>query len=344
MQGQALGGRLSRRAVVGGLAALGVAEIGLALFSACGLGSSAAQVRSIGTLSGSSRDASRIYWEAFLAGMRDLGWNAGQNLRIEWRFGNGSNDQLDRFADELRQMQVDVIVTSATQATIAAKRATTTIPIVMTSAADPVGSGLIDSLAHPGGNVTGLSFSLGPALSKGIEWLERIVPRLSRLALVYDHSNEAAAAWMPDIRATAQAMQFEILDLDARTPEDLASVFEAARVWRADALCSVPEPAFVTGEFGQRFGELARAYRLPSTHANRSYVLAGGLMSYNASSTALYRRSAAYVDKILHGSRPADMPVEQPREFEFTISVETAQLLGLTVPPDVAAQVTEWIG
>ena len=267
---------------------------------------------------------------AFTRGMRDLGYVEGKNLVIEWRFGEGRAELFPVLAAELVRLKVDVIVSAGTESTRAAQKATSTIPIVMSIAPDPVGSGLIKSLAQPGGNTTGLttiSSELGP---KHLEMLLTMVPKLSRVALLMNPANVATAAALKRVQTATQTMRVKLLPVDARSPQEIESAFSIMIKEKAGAII-VMQDGVLNNQIRQ-IAELAAKNRLPSIFQRREYVEAGGLMSYGANQADLFRRAATYVDKILKGAKPADLPVEQPTKFELFINGKTAKALGLKIP------------
>jgi putative ABC transport system substrate-binding protein len=282
----------------------------------------------IGFLGGTSRSinqASRI--EAFRQGLGELGYIEGKNIVIEWRHHEGNLDRLPALAAELVRLKVDIIITAGPPAIRAAKEATTTIPIVMTGVGDPVGSGFVASLARPGGNITGLS-SLAPELSgKRLEILKEIIPRLSRVAVFGTSTSpdNPESLREVDLAAGVFKVKLQYLDvLDPRDPKEIETAFRAASKGRAEAVLMM-----VTGAVGaahrSQILELAVKSRLPVIYSGRSFVEAGGLMSYGVNNTDMDRRAATYVDKILKGTKPADLPVEQPTKFEFIINLKTAK-------------------
>ena len=274
--------------------------------------------------------------EAFRQGLRDLGYIEGKNIAIESRTVANRADRLSVLADELVDPKVDVIVAAGSQAVHAAQRTTKSIPIVMTSSSDPVGTGFVASLAHPGGNITGLSI-LGPDLStKRLEMLKEVVLGVSRVAVFWNPDDPAANLSLRETEdaAKAQAMHLQILEI--REASDFESAFRAANNGRARALMLLPAPIVDTQ--AKQIAELALKDNLPAISPVSEFPNAGGLMSYGANLADLYRRAATYVDKILKGAKPADLPVEQPQKFELVINLKTAKQIGLTIPPNVLAR------
>jgi ABC-type uncharacterized transport system substrate-binding protein len=275
--------------------------------------------------------------EAFRQGLRDLGYVEGKNIVIEWRSAEGNLDRVPALAAELVQLKVDVIVTAGQGATRPAKAATSTIPIVMAQDADPIANGFVASLARPGGNITGLS-ALGPEISgKQLELLMEIVPKLSHVAVFGTSTRAEDARSLDEIKRAAGAMKVQVQYLDVLNPKDIETVFRAAAKGRADAFLW-----HVSGSVGRAHRtqviELAAKSRRPAIYNGRVWVEEGGLMSYGANAVDLDRRAATYVDKILKGAKPAELPVEQPIKFELAINLKAAKQIGLTIPPNVLAR------
>jgi putative tryptophan/tyrosine transport system substrate-binding protein len=310
----------------------------LALF--CGAVAEAQQptrIPRIGFLSGSPPSSIKASTEAFRQGLRDLGYVEGKNIVIEWRSAEGKGDRLPALAADLVRLKVDLIVTAGPLVTRAAKEATSTIPIVMAQDPDPVGNGFVASLARPGGNITGLS-RLAPELSgKQLELLKEIVPKLSRVAVIGTSTRPGNAQTLREVELAAGAFGVQLQYLDILSPKDIETAFQAAVRERADGALW-----FVTGSIGnphrKKIADLAVSSRLPVIYFQRDHVEAGGLMSYGVNEVDLYRRAATYVDKILKGTKPADLPVEQPIKFEFIINLKAAKQIGLTIPPNVLAR------
>jgi putative ABC transport system substrate-binding protein len=278
---------------------------------------------------------------AFLSAMRELGWIEGKNVVFEGRYADNRLERLPALAEELVRLNVDVIVGIGTLAPLAAKRATSTIPIVMGAAGDPVGSGLVASLAQPGGNVTGMSLMAPDLGGKRLELLKELLPRLARVAVLWNAANPYSANVFKETLAAGRVLGVQLQSLGVRNPEDLDGAFEAARQQHPDALVSVEDP--FTSSYRKRITDFAIAARLPSLYGLREDVDAGGLLSYGANLAELYRRAAGYVDKILKGAKPADLPVQQPTTFELVINLKTARLLGLEIPPTLLALADEVI-
>jgi putative ABC transport system substrate-binding protein len=278
-----------------------------------------------------SGNANRI--EAFRQGLRELGYVEGENIVIEYRSGEGNRDRVPALAVELVHLKVDVIVTAGASTTRSAKAATTTVPIVMAQDIDPVESGFVTSLARPGGNITGLS-TLAPELSgKRLELLKEIVPKLSRVAVLGTSTVPGHSQMIREIERAAKAFSVKLQYLDVLDSKSIENAFRAASKERAEAILTLQSPIV----FSQRAQilDLAVKNRLPVMYFQTEYVDAGGLMSYSANLNDLARRAATYVDKILKGAKPSDLPVEQPKKFDFVINLKAAKQIGLTVPPNV---------
>jgi putative tryptophan/tyrosine transport system substrate-binding protein len=285
----------------------------------------------IGYLGSSASNSARI--EAFRQGLRELGYVEGKNIVIEYRYAEGKPDRERALAAELIRLKVDVIVTGGSTATRPAQVATVTIPIVMTQDSDPVGNGFVASLARPGGNITGLS-TLAPEISgKQLELLKDIVPRLSRVAVFGTSTQPGTAQSLKEMELAAGAFGVKLQSLDVLDPKNIENAFQAARKGRADAAFVLGSPVFNSQR--TQVVELAVKSRLPATYPFPEFVEAGGLMSYGVSSTDLFRRAATYVDKILKGAKPSDLPVEQPAKFELIINLKAAKQIGLTIPQRV---------
>ena len=294
------------------------------------------KVPRIGFLFGASPSANAGRIEAFRQGLRELGYIEGKNVIIEVRYAEGKLDRLPALAAELVRLNVDLIVTVGPAVTRPVKETTNTIPIVMAFDSDPVGSGFIASLARPGGNITGLS-SLSPELTgKRLELLKETVPKLLRVAVLGNPGNTATALNFKEAEVAAQAYGLQVQSLEVRGPNDLDSAFSTMIKGRADALLPLGDSVVVFHR--ERIVNFAAKNRLPSMHGDKAWVDAGGLMSYGPDILDNFRRAATYVDKILKGTRPADLPVEQPTKFEFVINLKTAKQIGLTIPPNVLAR------
>lgn len=271
---------------------------------------------------------------AFLDGLRALGWVAGKTVAIEYRSAKWNAELFDDLAEELVRLKVDVIVTAAGDAAPkAARRATSTIPIVMAAAGDPVAVGLAASLARPGGNVTGVS-SMAPELAaKRLELLKEVAPRVSRLAVLWDSTSAFSALELRATQAGANALGFTLKPIDVKNAAELARAFTLLEKDRPDALTMFSGP--LTTGYRQLVADLAKKHKWPTVFGAKEFVEAGGLMSYSTSFAESFRRAAAYVDKILRGNKPGDLPIEQPTKFELVVNLKTAKTLGLTIPPSV---------
>ena len=296
----------------------------------------------IGFLETSSPSPGRVrLLETLRATLRELGYVEGQNIAFESRFEEGKIDQLPGLAAELVGLKVDVIVTSGTPASLAAKQATLTIPIVMAQLADPVGSGLVASLGRPGGNVTGLSTQDADLSGKRLGLLKEVVPKVSRIALLIDETNPGTVLITKGTQAAARSTGVQLQSLGVRDPGELDRAFSAMKEARAGALIVESSSMLFTSR--TRLADLALKNRLPTMFAQREYAEAGGLMAYSADFLDLFRRTAAFVDKILKGAKPADLPIEQPTKFELVINLKTAKALGLTIPQSLLRRVDEVI-
>jgi putative ABC transport system substrate-binding protein len=296
----------------------------------------------IGWLTGSSLSANSARREAFRQGLRELGYIEGKNIVIEWRSAEGKLDRLPALAAELVRLKVDIIVTAGAIVTRAAKEATSTIPIVMTQDVDPVGTGFVASLARPGGNITGLS-RLAPELSgKQLELLKEIIPKLSRVAVFGTSTQPGNAQMLREVEPAAKAFGVKLQYLDVLSPKDIETAFRAAGKGRAEAVLMLVSGG-VAGAHRTEIAELAVKSRLPVIYPNSQFVEAGGLMTYGVNYADLDRRAATYVDKILKGRTPADLPVEQPMRFEFIVSLIAADKIGLKIPPNVLVRATKVI-
>ena len=294
----------------------------------------------LGAYAHTSSEAAHI-WGALLQGLRDLGYVEGQNLVVEGRFYGDRLDRLPALASELVRERVDVIVAGAPPAPEEAKRATSTIPIVMALHTDPVAGGLVATLAKPGGNVTGLSTMTPELWGKRLQLLKDVVPRLSRVAVLADGTSPMLRLDVRQLESAAQALQIQLQVGEARAPRDLDAAFSAATRARPGALIVLTGPMSY-GERG-RITELAARNRLPAVYGIKEAAKVGGLMSYGVDFVHLYRRAATYVDKVLKGAKPADLPVEQPTKFDLVVNLRTAKALGLTIPQGVLAQADEVI-
>jgi ABC-type uncharacterized transport system substrate-binding protein len=323
---------MDRRAFLAGAAALLAAPL-------AGEAQPAGKVWRIGFVRGSAPPAAEI--EAFRQGLRELGYVEGKNIGILFRWAEGRDERLPALVADLIRLNVDLIVSSAPAATRAAKEATTTIPIVMVTVADPVAFGFVRSLAHPGGNVTGFAFQHPELSGKRLALLKEMMPKLSRVAVLWNADNPYKAFDMKEVEAAAQASGVMLLSLPVRGVDGLDSAFDTARHGSAGCLITLEDPFTIAHQ--ARIVELAQRYRLPALYGRRIYVDAGGLMSYGPDPIDQYRRAAIHVDKILKGVKPSDLPVEQPTKFELVINLKTAKALGLTIPSSLLLQADQVI-
>jgi putative tryptophan/tyrosine transport system substrate-binding protein len=327
---------MNRRDTIFALAALGV--VGGPRAS---LAQQSGKVWHVGFLSLGPATLNAQSTDAFLKGMRQLGYVEGRNLVIEWRFADGKFERLPAMAAELVQLKVDVIVAVASAAIGAAQKATTTIPIVMATTGDPVGSGFVKSLARPGGNITGLSNMNGDTGAKDVDLLVSLVPKLSRAGLLVTPTSTTYRAILESVQAGAQRAGVKLLVAEASTLQEIENAFATLTRENAEALIVGSAPLFSVHR--QRIVELAMRYRIPSIFGNRFYVEAGGLMSYGMNSTDNYLRAATYVDKILKGAKPGDLPVEQPVRLELVINLKAARAIDLTIPKSILLRADEVI-
>ena len=295
----------------------------------------------IGMLETVSRELNAANLDAFQQGLRELGYVEGRNLTIEYRSADGRSERFPGLVAELIGLKVDLIVTRGTPASLAAKRATQTIPVVMANAGEPVESGLVASLAHPGANVTGLSSLTVRIEAKRLALLRELVPTIARIAALYNMSSPANPPQWKEVETAARSLGLQAQLLDARKPEDLAAAFDLATKQHADGLIVGQEGLLQANR--KRIVELAATHRLPAIYRSMEFIEAGGLMAYGPSYPDLYRRAATYVDKIFKGAKPGDLPVEQPTKFELIINLKTAKALGLTIPPALLLRADEVI-
>jgi putative ABC transport system substrate-binding protein len=287
----------------------------------------------IGVLAGGSPSSTSPLREAFREGLREFGYVEGENIILEFRYGEAKGERLPDLAAELVRLKVDVIVTSSTPAIQAVKEATRTIPVVMAFSGDPVGTGLVASLSKPGGNITGLS-DIGPEISgKQLELLKEAFPTISRVAFLFNPSNQGNRLRLKATELTAGELKVQIQPFEVRSATDFEKVFSAISKGEAQALMTVRDPAIYNNQI--RIVQFATQNRLPTMHMDSVPVEAGGLMSYGPNVPDLFRRAAAYVDKILKGAKPADLPVARPTKFELVVNLKTAKQIGLTIPQSV---------
>ncbi|HEV2054454.1 MAG TPA: ABC transporter substrate-binding protein [Methylomirabilota bacterium] len=302
----------------------------------------AGRVYRIGLLEYSAPDAARqAWWIVFRQRMRELGYVEGQNVTFEPRWAQDDNDRLSKLAAELVGLKVDLIVTAASPSALAAKRATATIPIVMATGADPVAVGLVASLRQPGGNVTGMTTINSELAAKRLELLRIVAPRAARIAILWEERNLNSRLAVDGTEAAAKTAGFTIHSVPVRSPAEIEAAFATVVRGRAGALSIVPSPMLFSHR--KRLAELAMKHRLPTIGGNREYAEAGGLVSYGADFRDMFRGAAVYVDKILKGAKPADLPVEQPTKFELVINLKTAKALGLTIPHSLLLRADEVI-
>jgi putative tryptophan/tyrosine transport system substrate-binding protein len=324
--------------------------IGLAVILAVGLvlaplaaeAQQPGKVYRVGILSGGSPEKNAPQIETFLKALHDMGWIDGQNAIIEWRSAEGRTDRLGALAAELVHIKVDVIVTVAsTPATVAVKRATTTIPVVMVAAGAPVETGLVASLARPGGNITGSTTLGGEVASKRLDFVKELIPKATQVALLWNPDNPANASLYRELMQKTQQAQLKLLSVEVRYAKEFDKGFALLERQRPDALLLTGDPMHLV-HMG-RVIEFTAKHQLPAIYNVRESVLQGGLMSYGANQPELYKRAATYVDRILKGSKPADLPVEQPTKFELLINLKTARALRLTIPRTLILQADQVI-
>jgi putative ABC transport system substrate-binding protein len=324
---------MGKKAIIALLVSLAVTSVHLAQAQ------QPTKVPRIGYLTGATPDGQSARIEAFRQRLRELGYVEGKNIVIEYRYAEEKTDQLPTLAADLVRLKVDVIVTAGPTATRAAKEATSTIPIVMAQDPDPVGNGFVASLARPGGNITGLSTHAPELGGKRLELLKEIVPKLSRVAVLGTSTRPGIAQELKEVEFAAGALKVNLQYLDVLDPKDIETAFRAAGKGRADGVLMMVAGAIFNSNRTQ-IVKLAAKSRLPAIYGagGREYVEAGGLVTYSANITDLDRRAATYVDKILKGAKPADLPVEQPTKFEFIINLKAAKQISLTIPPNVLAR------
>jgi len=302
----------------------------------------AGKVPRIGYLRSTSPSDRPPLLDAFRQGLRELGWVEGRNIVIDYRYAEGRFDRLPDLAAELVRLKVDIIVASPTPAAAAAKNATQTIPIVMIAVTDPVGLGLIASLARPGGNVTGLSYSVGPEIiGKQLELLKETVPKVRRVAILSNPANPSQPLSRRELKVAARSLGVQLQLLEAQGPNEFDGAFAAMATERVGALVVMSDS--MLNSHRTRLADLAARSRLPAAYGLRENVEAGGLVSYGPSVRDLFRRSATYVDKILKGAKPADLPVERPTKFDLVINLKTVKALGLTIPQSLLGRADEVI-
>jgi putative ABC transport system substrate-binding protein len=279
--------------------------------------------------------------EALQTGLRELGYVEGKNLKVEYRFGGQQSERLDAIASELVELRPDGIVTAGTPAVFAAKRATTTIPIVMAPVGDPVRYGIVTNLAHPGGNITGVTLYRSELGGKRVEVLKEVLPAITRLGALGNAANPATQFWWEEVQLAAQALGLEPALFTVREPNELTAAFATMQRNGADAVVVETDGMLISAQ--RQITTLLIEHRLPAIHEMSEFVQDGGLISYGPNITEVIRRSATFVDKILKGIKPADLPIEQPKKFELVINLKTSKALGLTVPPSLLARADEVI-
>ena len=319
---------MERRAFIAGL------SFGLLGVPGAGEAQPAAKAPRIGWLGGPTRESAEVFVREFRRGLKDLGWVEGQNIVIEWRFAGGRAERLPDLAAELVRLRVDLIVVPSTPTALAAKNATKTIPLVTVGGGDPVELGLVASLARPGGNITGLSSNLGPEIAgKQLEVLKETVPKVSRMAVLWNPTTPGNALALREAEITARALAVELQLLEARSASDFDGAFAAMTTGRAGALLILGDVMFTTHR--RRLAALAVKSRLPAIYGGREFVDEGGLLCYGAKLSDNFHRAAVYVDKILKGAKPGDLPIERPTTFQLVVNLKTAKALGLTIPPSL---------
>jgi putative ABC transport system substrate-binding protein len=311
-----------------------------AIWPVAALAQQARKLPTIGFLGSSTPSGMSRWIAAFVQRLREFGWIEGRTIAIEYRYAEGHTERYTEVAAEFVRLKVDVIVTYGTPSSAAVKQAPTVIPIVFAAAADPVGNGLVASLARPGGNITGLSLQQSDIVGKKLDLLREMLTGLRRLAIMGNLGNPATVLEIGEIRVAANRLGLDIISLDIRRAEDIAPAFDAVN-GRAEALYVSTDPLIFTNV--SRINTLALGARLPTIHNGKEYIESGGLMSYGPNYPDLFRRAADFVDKILRGAKPADFPVEQPTKFDLIINLTTAKALGLTIPPSLLARADEVI-
>jgi putative ABC transport system substrate-binding protein len=318
------------RLLISGICAL------LFVFCASAKAQQAGKVPTVGVLLALPHSAISDRIQAFQHGLSQLGYVEGKNMIVEYRYADGKFDRLPDLAKELATLKVDVIVTGGPTATRPAKKATATIPIVMAQDTDPIGNGFVESLARPGGNITGLSNYHPDLTGKQLELLKEIVPKLTRVAVLGNSKEPGNVQAIQETKLAGTGLKLQLRYLDVQNPHEIKNAFEAAIKERADALLILSSPLATSHR--TELAQLALKNRLPTMYQVSESVEAGGLMTYGVSTADLWRRAATYVDKILRGAKPADLPVEQPTKFELVINLKTAKQIGLTIPPTVLAR------
>jgi len=330
--------RFTRRAFTRDLAAL-VGSLGLVCLPVKAYAQKPASPRRIGVLLTSSTGDKDV--QVLRQGLREAGYAEGRDVVIEWRSANGDYARIPALVADLVKRKVDVIVVETTLATRVLKRATSTIPIVMATVADPVGSGLVTSLAHPGGNVTGLSLMAVELGAKRLQLLKEAIPRLAHVAVLWNPDTPFHPKAIADLKAAAPALSLKLSLVGARTPDEYGSAFSEISRTHAQGLYLMDDAIFSSHK--TTLLNLASKARLPTSYSERPFVVEGGLMSYGTNFGDMYRRSAGYVDKILKGAKPGDLPIQQPTKFELVVNLKTAKALGITIPQSILARADEVI-
>ena len=321
---------------------IGVVAVALLTFPLAIEAQQAGKVPRIGYLGQNNTEIGQHQLAAFREGLRERGWVEGQNIVIEFRYANGKVDQLPALVSELVRLKVDIIVTTSSATTWAAKSATQSIPIVMAASANALGEGLVTSLAHPGGNITGMTFLAGPEIAgKQLQLLKEVAPAASRVAVLTNPTNRSHAAFAREVKVAARSLGTQVQVFEAPNPDQLDSSFAAMTKEHAAALLVLTDSMFVGQR--QRVADLAARSRLPALYSQREFVDAGGLVSYGPSLSDMFRRATTHVDKLLRGAKPGDIPVEQPTKFELVINFKTAKALGLTIPQSLLLRADEVI-
>lgn len=303
---------------------------------------STSKPRRIGWLGGPTREAAQPFLRPFLQGLKALGWVEGQNIQIEWRFGGGRAERLPALAAELVRLGVELIVTPSTPTVLAARSATTTIPLVTVGGNDPVELGLVPSLARPGGNITGTTMATTPEITgKQMELLKETAPKTSRMAVLWNPATKGNAAFLRAAENAARTLALELQVQEARSSDDFDAAFRAMAAKRAETLFVLGDVMFVTHTVW--LAELATKARRPAMYTQREFVDAGCLISYGARASDNFRRAASYVDRILKGAKPGDLPIERPKAFELIVNLKAAKAIGLTIPPALLQRADEVI-
>ena len=326
---------MERRAFIGAVAG------GLLAASLAAEAQQVGKMSRIGYLDQGSAERNKLYLAAFQRGLRDLGWVEGKNIAFEIRFAEGMTNRLPSLAAELVRLKVDLLATSSTPAALAAKHATATIPIVIGFTADPVGSGIVRSLAQPGGNITGWTHVGVELREKYLELLKEAVPEATRFGVLWDPANQVHKPSLKVIEGAAQRLKVELYPIGVQDPIELENAFSTLARKRAEALVVFPDGMFQAQT--SLIVTLAARHRLPAMYGIREYVGTGGLMAYGTNLPEMFRLGASLADKILKGAKPADLPVEQPTKFELVINLKTAKALGLTIPPSLLARADQVI-